>query len=575
MAGQRHRIRREVLELAVPTEDLAERLQAAFGAIHQERIAPLIDECLSGLSAPDRIHRIDRLVIDLGVIAAPEPVEDFLARLEPALRRSLSENIGGLESASNRAGVGLGVASRIEILMVFARTGQVPWWTDSSDTRLVDESIAYLTRESPLELVNLIGVLRKIPDALKRIVRHASDETMAAVLEQLGEAARLELGHGSLDALWISGAYRCVPGTAPTGFRNVVWETLVHVVSGMDRGHGPEGFWREALSRIAAKFRSPLRPLADTLAQMSARRQDAAVRKTPLVSALEALRLPFEGSASSREDSDQVSALIPDIATTLARGGWGSEGMDKLLSALRQCAGSVSPQDRQALAEALERLRSGGGAAEAAQLKRLIERVIASAAGKETRSITRAEQQNVDELPETAPDLSFSDVDADYVENAGLVLLWPFLKFFLERRGLVADGRFVDEAARHRAAGLLEFLATGERSPAEYQVTLNKLLCGIEAGRAFDFGEAVSEDEAEECDNLLTAVIGHATILREMTVDGFRGTFLIRKGVLTANAGAWLLRVERKTYDLVLDHFPWSWEWVKLPWMEAPLRVEW
>ena len=39
--------------------------------------------------------------------------------------------------------------------------------------------------------------------------------------------------------------------------------------------------------------------------------------------------------------------------------------------------------------------------------------------------------------------------------------------------------------------------------------------------------------------------------------------------------GAWLLRVERQTYDLVLDRFPWGWEWLRLPWMDAPLRVEW
>ena len=37
------------------------------------------------------------------------------------------------------------------------------------------------------------------------------------------------------------------------------------------------------------------------------------------------------------------------------------------------------------------------------------------------------------------------------------------------------------------------------------------------------------------------------------------------------------LRAElrREPYDLVLDRFPWGFEWVKLPWMETPLQVEW
>jgi hypothetical protein len=45
--------------------------------------------------------------------------------------------------------------------------------------------------------------------------------------------------------------------------------------------------------------------------------------------------------------------------------------------------------------------------------------------------------------------------------------------------------------------------------------------------------------------------------------------------VLSARDGAWLLRVQRETYDVVLDRFPWSITWVKLPWMNTLLRVAW
>ena len=60
-----------------------------------------------------------------------------------------------------------------------------------------------------------------------------------------------------------------------------------------------------------------------------------------------------------------------------------------------------------------------------------------------------------------------------------------------------------------------------------------------------------------------------------MSVRGFRGTFLLRKGQLSTRDGVWLLRVERQTYDVVLDRFPWSLNIVKLPWMEALMQVEW
>jgi hypothetical protein len=45
--------------------------------------------------------------------------------------------------------------------------------------------------------------------------------------------------------------------------------------------------------------------------------------------------------------------------------------------------------------------------------------------------------------------------------------------------------------------------------------------------------------------------------------------------MLGTRDGAWLLRVERESYDVVLDRFPWPLDWIKLPWMAVALRVEW
>ena len=156
------------------------------------------------------------------------------------------------------------------------------------------------------------------------------------------------------------------------------------------------------------------------------------------------------------------------------------------------------------------------------------------------------------------------------------MILWPFLANFFTRLGLIGEAHlFKDVAARQRASGLLQVLATQEPSPAEYQLALNKILCGLAPRDVFDFGEALREHEAQECENLVEAVITQVPILNQMSADGFRGSFLIRPGILSVRDGMWLLRVERQTFDIVLDRFPWSWEWVRLSWMEAPLRVEW
>ncbi len=172
-------------------------------------------------------------------------------------------------------------------------------------------------------------------------------------------------------------------------------------------------------------------------------------------------------------------------------------------------------------------------------------------------------------------DLTFSDADELYVGNAGLVLLWPFLENFFNRLGLIEDQRFKDEAAVQRAVGLLQYIAGADESPPETLLPLNKVLCGMAPEAVFDFGPDITTQEMEECNDLLVAVIQQAPILHEMSLAGFRGSFLLRKGQLGARDGNWLLRVERETHDIVLDRFPWGVHIVKLLWMEAMMQVEW
>jgi hypothetical protein len=170
---------------------------------------------------------------------------------------------------------------------------------------------------------------------------------------------------------------------------------------------------------------------------------------------------------------------------------------------------------------------------------------------------------------------TFSDADAVYINNAGLCILWPFLGPFFERLELTQDGRFHDQAAKQCAVSLLHYLVYEDLNPPEYMLPFNKLVCGMSIDDVFDLATPLTTAQTMACDELLEAVIDNAPILNKMSVNGFRGSFLLRQGSLSASEGSWLLRVDRETYDLVLERFPWSWQWFKLPWMEYPMRVEW
>ena len=178
--------------------------------------------------------------------------------------------------------------------------------------------------------------------------------------------------------------------------------------------------------------------------------------------------------------------------------------------------------------------------------------------------------------PETLQTLTaFSDTDALYINNAGLCLLWPFLGAFFESLDLMHNNRFHDLAAQQCAVSLLHYVATADVNPPEYQLPFNKLLCAMDIAEVFEMQAPLTTLQMEACDALLLEVIDTAPILNNMSINGFRGSFLLRSGSLSGSDGCWLLRVEQQTYDLVLARFPWTWQWVKLPWMEYPLRVEW
>jgi hypothetical protein len=73
----------------------------------------------------------------------------------------------------------------------------------------------------------------------------------------------------------------------------------------------------------------------------------------------------------------------------------------------------------------------------------------------------------------------------------------------------------------------------------------------------------------------LTAAIQHWSVLKNTSISGLRSSFLQREGLLLETDQGWLLRVERKVYDLLLEQLPWGIGMLQLAWMRKPLRVNW
>jgi hypothetical protein len=162
-----------------------------------------------------------------------------------------------------------------------------------------------------------------------------------------------------------------------------------------------------------------------------------------------------------------------------------------------------------------------------------------------------------------------------YIDNSGLVILWPYLTKFFELCDLVKDNRFIDKEKKYRAIHLLHYLVFGELNHLEYHFPLNKLLCGLDIQDPIPMEVNLLEKEMTACEDLLKAVIKNWEALKNTSVAGFRETFLKREGKLTRKGDEWLLKVEQKGYDILMDKLPWSISMVKLPWNNELIHVEW
>jgi hypothetical protein len=164
-----------------------------------------------------------------------------------------------------------------------------------------------------------------------------------------------------------------------------------------------------------------------------------------------------------------------------------------------------------------------------------------------------------------------------FVNHAGLVLLHPFISPFFEATGVKeTNSKTIPDSGIARAAALLHFLATGQEELYEYELGLIKILLGLEPETPLLVGQGLlQQGDREEAEAVLQSTINYWSVLRNTSIDGLRSSFLQRSGLLRKTENGWSLQVEHQSFDMLLEHLPWSISIIKLSWMKYPLYTEW
>ncbi len=575
---QRHLIRRHIVEVTVPDPATGRRITPVVSDLIHNRVTQLLERLFDAAAGPDETRRIDRLELDLGHLDLGSLAEQLPARIEAALPAALGRasatvdaaGVPGMRPFTARHGDAQvrpdAAADPLLLISQFARTGGVPWWSDMRRQRLVDEAVETASRASPAALARTFRGVAGDDAALERLITHLSDGSLARVFAALAPAT--VDSPGRLAALLDTTP--ALGGLTPARRRLIAWRALLRAALG---DAGPMMI-EAALTAIAASLGMTLALLLDDLRaairEASGQERSGQEHIGQEISALAERHPPPAGVRADQEPERllgrlaqhrELAALLAHLARMVAR--LPDEGQAAWAAALTGIAPMMPHGLTPASLAALLRPFTRAGLITLSDLRDLLAPLaLAEAAAA---------------IPADAPPSAGEDEDSRIVPTAGLCLLWPFLPRFFARLRLLDDGEtgFAGPPERHRAVLLLHHVATGEIEAPDFALMLPKVLCGLPPHAPHHALEPVTDAEAGEARQLLEAVIAHAACLGKISPDGFRGTFLNRDGILTTRDGAWLLRVERQTADVLLDRFPWTTEWVRQPWMQAAMRVEW
>jgi Contractile injection system tape measure protein len=521
MGQQRHVIKRQIVEITLADKRAAWPLQQTLSRLFQHQFPAILDRYLSKLSPADSLHRIDYLELDLGELDGNQLEADILERIDATLSQALQEHIGNSQ-ASAKAKQDEKKHSHLQLFEQFVREGTLPWWADNNQSQVPEHSLVFLSENDPKALTSLLAKLIQEPLSLHRLISYFDDAYLVTILALLTVAPN-DLATSLLQTLLAVEAplhqLTAMPGSR---IRFTRWQVLMQVAIADEPAITRHVEFLTAVTKRWAKLSGVSHPaLVGCFQPLLTNPAMVNNEWLPTVKLLSST-LKKSGSTQPRASSNPLGE---DNTTT------------------QQTHHDLNPPNT-VRPEPVEGLN---------------QRYL-----KNPSEDLTIDENNI-----------FSETDTLYINNAGLCILWPYLATFFGRLELVLNGRFHNQETQQCAVSLLHYLATGELNPPEYLLPFNKLLCGMEIDEVYDLDAPLTELQLAACDELMTAIITNPPILNNMSHNGFRGSFLLRQGTLSTEAGSWLLRVERETYDVVLERFPWSWQWFKLPWMEHPVRVEW
>lgn len=636
MKAPNHIIKKQVLDFTLDSDIGSFAFQSRMSDVFKAEVLPLIDAHCTSISGGDsEIFRLDKLEIDLGVLDKSNLAVEFKQKIDELFPRQLAEALGINQSAEctrehrlisndfydNRQFIVTSKSRDFELLEFFIREGRLPWWVKKGELPEIAELLAEMVATEPIKVKELLTEIADKPALVQRVLYNADKSVLEKIIAlfhpQQAEDVCNKLSHDLIVTFM-----KCpfFSGFSPTTVRMEVWLAILDYTLKFKGTNFTRQFIEENVVRHLAKaFATDENELYSylvkegktgygTLKEISLSKHPADLkgrddygngkswperrldyRTKVYLQQLETVNELIEGLKFILPEKKKL--LAPLTADELATILWQvSKGIDKVKNIIQnfiESTGKVSvfsltPQEldegcKKAI-EDFEELSKRLYLTLAAVLAQKAPEVNDDLYDRARKIMVSVNQlRKAAKASEVRSEVNiFSDAEEIYLRNAGLVLLWPYLNGFFEATGLVKEKKFVSEEARERGVLLLHYLAFASKEGQEYEMTLNKILCGLDHGIPVNpCLKEISKKEMRECESLLQAVIHNWPALKSISTPALRSMFLQREGMICTRDGFQVLKVAEETYDILLDGMPWGIGTVKLPWMAQILIVEW
>jgi len=592
-----HAINRITFDIACRNELTGQRLQQDM--VHY--VAPLLehtfDTAFNAVVDTDSILAIHRLEIDLGILT---PVMfsgiGMLKRLSTAIKEALQhekENLPHKESSI----VVSDEERQYQLLVYFLQHGDLPWWADKTGKIKLEELVNTIIKNNPIAWQQLLDkhlhspvVQQRILFQLKSIIDllpdQSSENPYAKLLQVLAQADKSKTNR----------------------YRRLLERKLLQ----------QPGLIKQLRNFISFFEKTETQRFKKVSGGVNKKNARAILGKMTFyeIALWHSKQFPLPTNAVTIQQKTVVSFLAEQL------GGLRENGIDILrdlpdvdLAYLEELFTAIKKEERRRTAQ-LESILANENLLQANLLqspitqpilqrlpRKIIEKYKATIENKASRVDERKDvfkslvEKLTDKDIEALHVLSLipkgqfhkllqPDIVSEYVvdigeekgiivENAGLCLVAAYLPPLFRIVGLTRNETFINNKNEEKAMQLLQYIADGSQRDPEYLLQLNKILCGIRPEEPVKQYKMLHKKYTKEADDLLRSLITNWKALGNTTINGFRQSFLLRKGILKENMNGWILHVESQGHDVLLSSIPWSYSLIKLPWMKKPINVEW